>query len=124
MIVFCAFTFDPEAAKDIDNLKGITALKAQMNTDLLTDDLKKAAPVNQSFWLMGQPDVDVRKRKDGLFEVEVNGFDYFDTPRANWSRAARARSPCGRWTPTTTNAPCSRIRCSSRWPARARAGKS
>ncbi|MFO1348063.1 MAG: hypothetical protein U1F12_05680 [Pseudomonadales bacterium] len=79
MIVFCAFTFDPEAAKDIDNLKGITALKAQMNTDLLTDDLKKNRASNQSFWLMGQPDVDVRQRKDGLFEVEVNGFDYFNT---------------------------------------------
>ena len=50
-----------------------------MNTDLLTEDLKKARSSNQSFWLMGQPDVDVRKRKDGLYEVEVNGFDYFDT---------------------------------------------
>lgn len=79
MIVFCAFAFDPEAAKDIDNLKGITALKAQMNTDLLTEDLKKARSSNQSFWLMGQPDVDVRKGKDGRYRVEVNGFDYFDT---------------------------------------------
>lgn len=79
MIVFCAFTFDPEAAKDIDQLKGITALKAQMNTDLLTEDLKKAKSSNQSFWLMGQPDVEVRSLKDGKFEVEVHGFDYFDT---------------------------------------------
>jgi len=78
-IVFCAFAFDPEAAKDIDATKGITALKAQMNTDLLTEDLKKARASNQSFWLMGQPDVDVRQRKDGRYEVEVNGFDYFDT---------------------------------------------
>ncbi|GAB6084663.1 site-specific DNA-methyltransferase [Desulfuromonas carbonis] len=81
MIVFCAFAFDPEAAKDIDQLKGITALKAQMNTDLLTEDLKKARSSNQSFWLMGQPDVEVRKRKDGRYEVEVNGFDYFDTAK-------------------------------------------
>ena len=79
MIVFCAFAFDPEAAKDIDAVKGITALKALMNTDLLTEDLKKARSSNQSFWLMGQPDVDLRRRKDGSFEVEVNGFDYFDT---------------------------------------------
>ena len=70
-----------EAAKDIDHLKGITALKAQMNTDLLTEDLKKARSSNQSFWLMGQPDVAVRKRKDGRYEVEVNGFDYFDTAK-------------------------------------------
>lgn len=79
MIVFCAFTFDPEAAKDIDAQKGIVALKAQMNTDLLTEDLKKARSSNQSFWLMGQPDVELRQRKDGKWEVEVNGFDYFDT---------------------------------------------
>lgn len=79
MIVFCAFTFDPEAAKDIDATKGITALKAQMNIDLLTEDLKKARSNNQSFWLMGQPDVELRQCKDGQYEVEVNGFDYFDT---------------------------------------------
>lgn len=79
MVVFCAFTFDPEAAKDIDCMKGITALKAQMNTDLLTEDLKKAKSSNQSFWLMGQPEVEVRALKDGRHEVEVHGFDYFDT---------------------------------------------
>jgi len=79
MIVFCAFTFDPEAAKDIDGIKGITALKAQMNTDLLTEDLKKARSSNQSFWLMGQPDVEVRHLKDNMYVVEVHGFDYFDT---------------------------------------------
>lgn len=96
MIVFCAFTFDPEAAKDIDATKGITALKVQMNTDLLTEDLKKARASNQSFWLMGQPDVELRRvdakgkalapgqtDKDGRawWQVEVNGFDYFDTAK-------------------------------------------
>lgn len=91
MIVFCAFTFDPEAAKDIDHLKGIVALKAQMNTDLLTEDLKKARASNQSFWLMGQPDVEVRRRKDGLYEVEVNGFDYFDTAKGELVSGGKGR---------------------------------
>ena len=79
IIIFCAFTFDPEAAKDIDSIKGITALKVQMNTDLLTDDLKSKRASNESFWLMGQPDVNVKKNKDGQYQVEVNGFDYFNT---------------------------------------------
>ncbi|QXP94332.1 DUF559 domain-containing protein [Methylococcus capsulatus] len=92
MLVFCAFTFDPEAAKDIDNIKGITALKVQMNTDLLTEDLKKARASNESFWLMGQPDVELRRVPppspvsgrgaggEGVwYQVEVHGFDYFDT---------------------------------------------
>lgn len=79
-VLFCAFTFDPEAAKDIDemNVPGMTFLKAQMNTDLLTTDLKKSRASNQSFWLMGQPEVEVRNREDGLWEVEVHGFDYFN----------------------------------------------
>ncbi|MEQ1718159.1 MAG: site-specific DNA-methyltransferase [Hyphomicrobium sp.] len=78
-IVFCAFTFDPEAAKDIDetNWPGVTLLKAQMNTDLLTEDLKKARSSNQSFWLMGQPEVELKQLGDN-WQVEVHGFDYFD----------------------------------------------
>jgi adenine-specific DNA-methyltransferase len=83
MIVFAAFTFDPEAAKDIDNKKGIIALKAQMNTDLLTEDLKKKQRGNQSFWLMGQPDVELRQLKNGHYQVEVHGFDYFDTTKGD-----------------------------------------
>ena len=79
MLVFCAFTFDPEAAKDIDTIKGITALRVQMNTDLLTEDLKKGRASNESFWLMGQPDVVVKQIKAGCYQVEVRGFDYFDT---------------------------------------------
>ena len=89
MIVFCAFTFDPEAAKDIDQTKGIVALKAQMNTDLLTDDLKKARSSNQSFWLMGQPEVSVEKQKDGRYVVEVHGFDYFDTAKGELVSGAK-----------------------------------
>ena len=82
-VVFCAFAFDPEAAKDIDeiNWSGVTMLRVQMNTDLLTEDLKKARSSNESFWLMGQPDLEVRALKDGRWQVEVNGFDYFDTKK-------------------------------------------
>jgi adenine-specific DNA-methyltransferase len=83
IVVFCAFTFDPEAAKDIDevNWPGVTMLRVQMNTDLLTEDLKKARASNESFWLMGQPDVELRALTDGRWQVEVHGFDYFDTKK-------------------------------------------
>lgn len=91
MIVFCAFTFDPEAAKDIDAVKGIMALKAQMNTDLLTEDLKKARSSNQSFWLMGQPEVRATKLPDGQWQVEVMGFDYFDTVKGELISGGKAK---------------------------------
>jgi len=84
MVIFATFQFDPEAAKDIDETKwpGVTLLKVQMNTDLLTDDLKKARSSNESYWLMGQPDVELRHVKKGehkgKYEVEVHGFDYYN----------------------------------------------
>jgi adenine-specific DNA-methyltransferase len=87
IIVFAAFQFDPEAAKDIDGLTkekaGMTFLTAQINADLLTEDLKKKRASNQSFWLVGRPDVEVRQIKKGehrdKWEVEVRGFDYYNT---------------------------------------------
>jgi adenine-specific DNA-methyltransferase len=79
-IVFAAFSFDPEAAKDIDetNWPGVTLLKAQMNADLLTDDLKKKRSSNESFWLIGQPEISVIKASKDEWRAEVHGFDYFD----------------------------------------------
>lgn len=87
ILVFAAFQFDPEAAKDIDELTkektGMTFLTAQMNADLLTDDLKKKRSSNQSFWLVGRPDVDIQQLKSGndkgKYRAEVRGFDYYNT---------------------------------------------
>ncbi len=85
IVVFAAFQFDPEAAKDIDETDwpGVTLLKVQMNADLLTEDLKKKRASNESFWLIGQPDIVLKKIKDGddkgKYRVEVMGFDYYNT---------------------------------------------
>jgi len=82
MLLFCAFQFDEEAAKDIDELTpaiaGMQLLKAQMNADMLTDDLRKKRSSNESFWLVGQPDVRIHKVEDGKIRVEVMGFDYYN----------------------------------------------
>lgn len=81
-IIFAAFQFGPEAAKMLDEAKwpGVTILKAQMNTDLMTDDLKKKRSSNESFWLVGQPDVELirDKRSKKKYKVVVKGFDYYD----------------------------------------------
>ncbi|NSW92624.1 MAG: site-specific DNA-methyltransferase [Firmicutes bacterium] len=87
IIIFAAFQFDPEAAKDIDETAwpGVMLLKVQMNTDLLTEDLKKKRASNQSFWLVGQPDVELikidRGADKGKYKVRVNGFDYYDVKK-------------------------------------------
>lgn len=87
ILLFCAFQFDEEAAKNIDELNadiaGMQLLKAQMNADLLTDDLRKKRSSNESFWLIGQPDVKVHELADGMMQVEVLGFDYYNPKTGN-----------------------------------------
>jgi len=87
MLLFCAFLFDEEAAKDIDELipsiAGMTLIKAQMNADLLTDDLRKNRSSNESFWLVGQPDIKVHKLEENKIQVEVMGFDYYNPKTGN-----------------------------------------
>ncbi|WP_303997785.1 site-specific DNA-methyltransferase [Megamonas hypermegale] len=87
LIIFAAFQFDPEAAKDINetNWPGVDLLQVQMNTDLMTEDLKKKRSSDQSFWFVGQPDVELIKdgRSNELYTVEVKGFDYYDVKKGD-----------------------------------------
>ena len=115
IIVFAAFQFDPEASKDIDQTHwpGVTLLKAQMNADLLTDDLKKKRASNESFWLIGQPDVDGRTDRRKVMTIMgsfacLRPTDSTTTTRrrATSNRVARTTSRCGCSTPTMTAAAC------------------
>lgn len=95
LIIFAAFQFDPEAAKDIaeTNWPGITLLQAQMNTDLMTEDLKKKRSSDQSFWLVGQPDVELIRdgRSKTRYKVRVNGFDYYDVKKGTVESGSTSR---------------------------------
>ena len=95
LVIFAAFQFDPEAAKDIDEFiyPGVTVLKAQMNTDLMTEDLKKKRSSDQSFWLVGQPDVELIRdgRSKRKFKVKVNGFDYYDVKKGTVESGSTSR---------------------------------
>ena len=79
LLIFAAFQFDPEAAKDIDeiNWPETTLLRVEMNTDLQTDDLKKGSTANESFWLVGQPEIEIEALDNEEYRVSVLGFDYF-----------------------------------------------
>ena len=95
LIVFAAFQFDPEAAKDISetNWPGVTLLQTQMNTDLMTEDLKKKRSSDQSFWLVGQPDVELIRdgRSKTRYKVRVNGFDYYDVKKGTVESGSTSR---------------------------------
>ena len=85
MVIFAAFQFDPEAAKDIDkfNWPNVSILKVQMNADLQTEDLKRGDRTSDCFWLIGQPEVVIEPIRKGdligQWQVKLKGFDYFNT---------------------------------------------
>ena len=83
LLVFAAFQFDPEASKAIEETMwaGVTLLKVQMNTDLMTEDLKKKRSSSQSFLLIGEPDIDLKQDGNGRYRVVVNGYDYYDVAK-------------------------------------------
>lgn len=97
-LIFAAFQFDPVAAEIIERfmMPGVRFLKALMNADLLTDDLKKSRASNESFWLIGQPEVKIREvgkndKKEKLYQVEVLGFDYYNVKEGTIKSGGRER---------------------------------
>ncbi len=95
LVIFAAFQFDPEAAKDIaeTNWPGVECFCVQMNTDLMTEDLKKKRSSDQSFWFVGQPDVELIKdgRSKNKYKVKVNGFDYYDVKKGTVESGSTSR---------------------------------
>jgi adenine-specific DNA-methyltransferase len=87
VLLFVYSDIDPEAGKDIAELTpaktGMTFLAAKIDADVWTKDLKKKARTSPSVWLVGQPDVELRKitkgDQEGKWQVEVRGFDYYNT---------------------------------------------
>lgn len=54
-----------------------------MNPDLLTGNLKKKRASSESFWLVGQPDVELRRVEPSndtwSWQIKVRGFDCYNT---------------------------------------------
>ena len=85
LIIFPFFHIDPEASKDIDNIEipNYKIIKAQMNLDLITEDLKRKRTSNQSYWLIGSPEIEIIKLPKNKYKVKIIGFDYYDPIKGN-----------------------------------------
>ena len=85
LIIFPFFHIDPEASKDIDNIdiSDCRIIKAQMNLDLITEDLKRKKSSNQSYWLIGSPEIEIIKSSKNKYKIKIIGFDYYDPIKGN-----------------------------------------
>jgi adenine-specific DNA-methyltransferase len=90
MLIFAGFAFDPEAQALIQKapVAGLQVHFANVAPDVLVGDLLKTTRASQIFTVFGQPDVRVKKQKDGTYRVELRGVDIYDplTGRGHSSR--------------------------------------
>jgi len=75
------FAIHPNARQLVENAEhmiGIRATYVQMTPDVLMGDLLKNMRSSQIFSVCGLPEVELRLRADGKYEVELMGLDVFD----------------------------------------------
>ncbi len=78
MLVVCGFVFDPHVAEEVKRYGNLTVLPTRMNPDLVMgDELLKKTGVGNLFMVFGEPDVEVKKQKDGQIMVEIKGVDVY-----------------------------------------------
>jgi adenine-specific DNA-methyltransferase len=79
MLIVCGFAFDPHVAEEVKRYGKLIVLPAKMNPDLtMGDELLKKTGAGNLFMVFGEPDVEIKKQKDGQIVVEINGVDVYD----------------------------------------------
>ncbi|MBI4517851.1 MAG: site-specific DNA-methyltransferase [Deltaproteobacteria bacterium] len=79
-LVFAGFSFDGSAQgaiQDDPDLK-VRCHLAHIRPDVNMGDLLKETPNSQLFTVFGMPRTDLRKLKDGMFEIEMQGVDIYN----------------------------------------------
>ncbi len=79
MLIVCGFAFDPHVAEEAKRYGKLTVLPTKMNPDLaMGDELLKKTGAGNLFMVFGEPDVEIKKQKDGQIVAELKGVDVYD----------------------------------------------
>jgi adenine-specific DNA-methyltransferase len=79
LLLVCGFAFDPHVSEEAKRYGRLTVLPTRMNPDLtMGDELLKKTGAGNLFMVFGEPDVEVKERKDGNLIVEIKGLDVYD----------------------------------------------
>ena len=66
LLIVCGFAFDPHISEEAKRYGRLAVLPTRMNPDLaMGDELLKKTGAGNLFMVFGEPDVDIRRQKDG-----------------------------------------------------------
>ena len=79
LLIVCGFAFDPHVSEEAKRYGKLTVMPTRINADLQLGDefLKKTGAANL-FMVFGEPDLAVKKQKDGKIVVDIKGLDIYD----------------------------------------------
>ncbi|MCE9635046.1 MAG: site-specific DNA-methyltransferase [Planctomycetes bacterium] len=79
LLIVCGFAFDPHVSEETRQYGKLTVLTARMNPDLtMGEELLKKTGAGNLFMVFGEPDIEVRRAKDGKIVVRIRGLDVYD----------------------------------------------
>jgi adenine-specific DNA-methyltransferase len=79
LLLVCGFAFDPHVSEEAKRYGKLNVLTTRMNPDLsMGDELLKKTGAGNLFMIFGEPDIDIKKTKDGKLTAEIKGLDVYD----------------------------------------------
>jgi len=79
LLIVCGFAFDPHVSEEVKRYGKLNVLPARMNPDLaMGDELLKKTGAGNLFMVFGEPDLDIKKGKDGKLTAKIKGVDVYD----------------------------------------------
>jgi adenine-specific DNA-methyltransferase len=79
LLIVCGFAFDPLVNEESKRYGNLTVLITHMNPDLsMGDELLKKTGAANLFMVFGEPDIEIKKQKDGRLVMSIRGVDVYD----------------------------------------------
>jgi adenine-specific DNA-methyltransferase len=78
LLLVLGFAFDPHVAEEAKRYGKLTVLPVRLNPDLMMGKLLKQTKAANLFMVFGEPDIEIKKQKDGQLTVTINGLDLYD----------------------------------------------
>ncbi|MBW1953806.1 MAG: site-specific DNA-methyltransferase [Deltaproteobacteria bacterium] len=86
LLIVCGFAFDPHVSEEAKRYGKLTVLPCRMNPDLsMGDELLKKTGAGNLFMVFGEPDIALKKVKNGKVKMELRGDDFLSAEKlAQW----------------------------------------
>jgi len=79
LLIVCGFAFDAHVWEEAKRYGRLTVLMTKLDNSLyLTNDQLKTTGAGNLFMVFGEPDVDIKKQKDGRIVMKIRGVDVYD----------------------------------------------